>query len=217
LVALREELGATRDGLKEEFAAVERELVKSLKDQGATSIQPDAYIKLTQRKAALESEIADLSKKTSKQQSKNTDLAKGRGRTQRGVARGIQARIGSFGSHQCRAAMMLFILSQKENDLLLIDQPEDDLDSQTVYEEVVKLLRSVKLNQQFIFATHDANFPVLGDAETVTSCAAEDEIMAVETGTIDSKTCQEKIVRIMEGGPEAFERRKTIYQIWKAG
>jgi hypothetical protein len=36
--------------------------------------------------------------------------------------------------------MMLFLLSQDENDLLLIDQPEDDLDSQTVYEEVVNLI-----------------------------------------------------------------------------
>ena len=64
--------------------------------------------------------------------------------------------------------MMLFLLSQDENDLLLIDQPEDDLDSQTVYEEVVKLLRTIKPRRQFIFATHNANFPVLGDAETVT-------------------------------------------------
>jgi chromosome segregation protein len=113
--------------------------------------------------------------------------------------------------------MMLFILSQKDKDLLIIDQPEDDLDSQTVYEEVVKLLRGIKSRQQFIFATHDANFPVLGDAETVSSCIADGETITVETGSIDSPLCQEKIVRIMEGGPEAFERRKQIYQIWSSG
>jgi len=111
--------------------------------------------------------------------------------------------------------MMLFLLSQDENDLLLIDQPEDDLDSQTVYEEVVKLLRTIKPRRQFIFATHNANFPVLGDAETVTACSVEDETFNVVTGSVDSKDCQAKIVRIMEGGPEAFDRRKTIYQIWK--
>jgi chromosome segregation protein len=112
--------------------------------------------------------------------------------------------------------MMLFLLSQDENDLLLIDQPEDDLDSQTVYEEVVKLLRQIKSRHQFIFATHNANFPVLGDAENIAACHVEDEAI-VTTGSIDTKDCQAKIVDIMEGGVEAFERRKTIYQIWKAG
>jgi chromosome segregation protein len=318
---LGQELSATRDSLKEEFAAVERELVKSLADQGVTSIQPDAYIKLTQQKTALETEIADLGKKTAKQQSKNTALLKAVSElndawheefklvtaalavinkaqpslqvtsTFKGDKQAFRAKMEeTFRGHSIRkesyqaiadgyidfgeiykdldeaaanakskaedfkelffqnlfdllsfqipnsyevtyhgkslrshslgqraSAMMLFILSQKDHDLLLIDQPEDDLDSQTVYEEVVKLLRTVKLKQQFIFATHNANFPVLGDAETITSCKVEDEAMTVETGTIDSKSCQEKIVKIMEGGPEAFERRKTIYQIWKAG
>ncbi|NCC85318.1 MAG: hypothetical protein EOM03_14495 [Clostridia bacterium] len=118
---------------------------------------------------------------------------------------------------QRASAMMLFILSQKENDLLLIDQPEDDLDNQTIYEEVVKLLKELKPKQQFIFATHNANFPVLGDAEVVMSCEAGEDDMSVETASIDAKDCQQKIVRIMEGGPEAFERRKKIYQLWKAG
>jgi chromosome segregation protein len=118
---------------------------------------------------------------------------------------------------QRASAMMLFLLSQDENDLRLIDQPEDDLDSQTVYEEVVKLLRKIKTGRQFIFATHNANFPVLGDSENVSSCAATDEEITVASGGIDTKECQGKIVDIMEGGVEAFERRKTIYEIWTAG
>jgi chromosome segregation protein len=110
---------------------------------------------------------------------------------------------------------MLFLLSQDDSDLLLVDQPEDDLDSQTVYEEVVKLLRAIKARQQFIFATHNANFPVLGDAELVAACRQEDDKILVDNGSIDTKACQGKIVNIMEGGTEAFERRKTIYQAWK--
>ena len=77
-------------------------------------------------------------------------------------------------------------------------------------------LRTIKSHQQFIFATHNANFPVLGDAETVSSCVADGDTITVETGSIDSRPCQEKIVRIMEGVREAFERRKTVYQIWSA-
>lgn len=115
---------------------------------------------------------------------------------------------------QRASAMMLFILGQNGNDLLLIDQPEDDLDNQTIYEEVVKLLRVIKPNQQFIFATHNANFPVLGDAELITSCCSTEDDILVDSGSIDHKDAQQKIVDIMEGGSEAFNRRKTIYQIW---
>jgi chromosome segregation protein len=76
-------------------------------------------------------------------------------------------------------------------------------------------VRRIKSRQQFIFATHNANFPVLGDAELVAACRSEDEAIVVEHGSVDAKVCQAKIVDIMEGGAEAFERRKTIYQAWK--
>ncbi len=321
LTALRKELDDSKKGLKEEFAETERELVKTLEEQGVTSIQPDDFLKLTKRKSELEASIAELEKKTSKIKTKQADLLKAieqlntawheefqlistaldainsaqkslqveaefKGdkksfltvmeETFRGYSirkeyyKALADRYPDFAeiykkldvaaaetkskaevfkeqyfahlydllkyqvpniynvtyhgkplkSHslgQRASAMMLFILSQKENDLLLIDQPEDDLDNQTIYEEVVKLLRAIKASQQFIFATHNANFPVLGDAELITSCQASDDNISVETGSIDSKDCQRKIVSIMEGGPEAFNRRKTIYQLWNAG
>ena len=122
--------------------------------------------------------------------------------------------LNSHSLGQRASAMMLFILSQKENDLILIDQPEDDLDGQSIYDEVVKALRDIKSYQQFVFATHNANFPVLGDAESISSFAFEDGNMEVESGSIDNKDSQGRIVKIMEGGPEAFERRKSIYELW---
>jgi hypothetical protein len=131
---------------------------------------------------------------------------------------GIQGSGKALKSHslgQRASAMMLFLLSQDDHDLLLIDQPEDDLDSQTVYEEVVKLVREIKKGRQFILATHNANFPVLGDSEIVAACAHE-ETISVVAGSIDTRESQGKIVSIMEGGKEAFQRRKTIYEIWDA-
>lgn len=320
LVKLHEELDGKADSLKDEFAKTERDLVKALAEQGVTSIQPDAYVKLTEQKAALEAAIADLKKKTSKETTRRDAVLKIIARLndawleefkQISVALGkinsaqsslkVQAnfkgdkaafrdkmetvfkgssirketfqvladkypdfaaiykdideaaklakgKADSFSeifwenlfdllafqvpnnfdvtyhdkplkSHslgQRASAMMLFLLSQDDNDLLLIDQPEDDLDSQTVYEEVVKLVRKIKDGRQFIFATHNANFPVLGDAETVAACAANDDAIEVLTGSIDTRECQGKIVSIMEGGTEAFARRKTIYEIWNS-
>jgi predicted ATPase/Holliday junction resolvase len=116
---------------------------------------------------------------------------------------------------QRASALILFILSQRDNDLIVIDQPEDDLDNQTIFEDVIKLLRTLKKGIQFIFATHNANFPVLGDAEQVGACTFVSGSGTVEVGSIDQPEIQKAIVLIMEGGHEAFARRKEIYELWK--
>ena len=116
---------------------------------------------------------------------------------------------------QRASALILFVLSQKENDVIIIDQPEDDLDNQTIYEDVIKLIRKMKPEVQFIFATHNPNIPVLGDAELVHACSFMDDKESVCSGSVDNHETQKTIVKIMEGGKEAFDRRKEIYQIWK--
>ncbi len=117
---------------------------------------------------------------------------------------------------QRASALILFVLSQRENDLIVIDQPEDDLDNQTIYEDVIKLVRQMKPKVQFIFATHNPNIPVLGDAEQIHACTFKDYSISVQSGGIDDHSQQKTIVEIMEGGREAFNRRKEIYQIWKS-
>jgi len=116
---------------------------------------------------------------------------------------------------QRASALILFVLSQRENDVVIIDQPEDDLDNQTIYADVIKLVRKLKPETQFIFATHNPNIPVLGDAEQVIACEYGDDRIGTQVGSIDCPALQEAIVRIMEGGEEAFRERKRIYQVWK--
>jgi hypothetical protein len=116
---------------------------------------------------------------------------------------------------QRASALILFILSQRDNDVIVIDQPEDDLDNQTIFEDVIKLIRTLKKSIQFLFATHNANFPVLGDAEQVGACSFAGGSAEIQVGSIDEPGIQKAIVSIMEGGHEAFARRKEIYQLWK--
>jgi ABC-type lipoprotein export system ATPase subunit len=116
---------------------------------------------------------------------------------------------------QRASALIIFVLSQQENDVIIIDQPEDDLDNQTIYEDVIKLVRAIKPKVQFIFATHNPNIPVLGDAEQIHACSFMDDSISIQSGGIDDPDQQKTIVEIMEGGREAFNRRKEIYQIWK--
>ena len=120
---------------------------------------------------------------------------------------------------QRASAMMLFLLKQEDNDLFLIDQPEDDLDSQTVYEEVVKLLRVIKSKHQFVYFCHTRG--------KFSRAWRRGERRRLRWRRQSHRSSLRKhrykrlskinIVSIMEGGVEAFDRRKTIYQIWKAG
>jgi len=117
---------------------------------------------------------------------------------------------------QRASALILFVLGQRENDVILIDQPEDDLDSKTIYDDVITLIRKLKPSVQFIFATHNPNITVLGDAEQIIGCSYIDEKVKIQSGALDAPEQQEMIVDIMEGGKDAFERRKEIYKGWKS-
>lgn len=127
--------------------------------------------------------------------------------------RGKELKHHSLG--QRASALILYVLSQRQNDVIIIDQPEDDLDNQTIYDDVIKLIREMKPFTQFIFATHNANFPVLGDAEQTHACRYEDDVVHVRSGSIDARPVQEAIINIMEGGEEAFNKRKEVYNLWK--
>lgn len=116
---------------------------------------------------------------------------------------------------QRASALVLFILSQKDNNLIMIDQPEDDLDNQIIYNEIITKVKERKPEVQFVFATHNANIPVLGDAEQVIAVSYNEKQIIAESGSIDNKDIQSKIVDIMEGGQEAFNKRTQIYNLWQ--
>ena len=116
-----------------------------------------------------------------------------------------------------RATVILHILMHlQRHPVILIDQPEDDLDNETLYSHFIKQLVDRKDLTQFIFATHNPNIPVLGDAEQAIVCRKEGETFSFDHGSIDDKDIQQRIVTVMEGGEDAFRRRKEIYQLWKS-
>lgn len=115
---------------------------------------------------------------------------------------------------QRASALILFILTHNDTDVIIIDQPEDDLDNKVIYDEVLKVIRAMKMNTQFIFATHNANIPVLGDAEMILAADSDGESITYQSGNIDTRDSQQQIITIMEGGTEAFARRRLIYSSW---
>ena len=73
---------------------------------------------------------------------------------------------------QCTAVLHLLLLDN--HDPLILDQPEDNLDNSFISELIISELRKAKLNRQFLFATHNANIPVFGDAEWIGVLSVED-------------------------------------------
>lgn len=119
-----------------------------------------------------------------------------------------------------RCSAILPILLLTGNTPLIIDQPEDNLDNRLIKQVIVNVLASIKLNRQVIMATHNANLPVLGDAEQVVALRAiDDENCKMEAqGSLEDSTVVKQITDIMEGGREAFQFRQSIYQsYWDKG
>jgi len=113
-----------------------------------------------------------------------------------------------------KATALLILLFAQENRILIIDQPEEDLDNRFIYEDVVKILREIKNNRQIILVTHNANIPVLGDAEQVFVLEAiNNECIIKDIGSIDKISIAQNIKSIMEGGEEAFKRRIEKYGV----
>jgi hypothetical protein len=109
-----------------------------------------------------------------------------------------------------KATIILPILLQDDLRVLCIDQPEDNLDGRFIYTTVVKFLLAAKGGRQVIVATHNPNIPVLGEAEqhgVMQSDGPTGSLAA--TGDVDK--VKPWIEAIMEGGREAFLRRKERY------
>ena len=108
---------------------------------------------------------------------------------------------------QKTAALLAFILSYGDEPLLL-DQPEDDLDNELIYNLIVEQLRKSKSRRQVIVATHNANIVVNGDAEMVLPLEMVDrETLVRHMSSIQNKQVRKAICDILEGGQQAFEQR----------
>lgn len=122
----------------------------------------------------------------------------------------------------------------EERWTLLIDQPEDDLDSRSIYSDIVRYLVEQKKERQIILVTHNANLVVGADAESVIVANRHGDDRKNRDGrTFDYLTgslehirkrqassfelermgIREHAVEILDGGKEAFQKRRDKYKI----
>jgi chromosome segregation protein len=109
----------------------------------------------------------------------------------------------------------LTILLNQDGLPLIIDQPEDDIDNKSI-KNIIEAIWKAKHKRQIIFASHNANIVVNGDAELVICCDYIENMSQTKghiklQGAIDEFVIKEEITDIMEGGERAFKLRKEKY------
>lgn len=115
---------------------------------------------------------------------------------------------------QCTAILNILLVENK--DPLIVDQPEDNLDNAFIADSLIASIRKNKLLRHYIFATHNANIPVFGDAELIVAMEEQDgkgKIIQGGIGSIDTPSVRDYAVQVLEGGREAFLMREKKYGI----
>lgn len=111
--------------------------------------------------------------------------------------------------------LAFYLLVDKEEIPLIIDQPEENLDNQTVFELLVPCMKRAKRRRQILIVTHNPNLAVVCDAEQII-CADLDKkdnySMHYVSGAIENPTINKAIVDILEGTRPAFDNRDSKYR-----
>lgn len=115
------------------------------------------------------------------------------------------------------ALLIIFYLLVDKGDIpLIIDQPEDNLDNESVFEYLVPYIKQAKQRRQIIIVTHNPNIAVVSDAEQIIYTEidkANKNAIEYLSGAIESKKINKKIIEVLEGTMPAFENRKNKYKL----
>lgn len=111
--------------------------------------------------------------------------------------------------------LVFYLVLDKDNKPLIIDQPEDNLDNQSVAEILVPYIKKAKKLRQIIMVTHNPNLAIVADAEQIIYMDIDKEnrfIVSYDSGGIEDKVMNNHIVNILEGKMKAFDNRRIKYK-----
>lgn len=113
-------------------------------------------------------------------------------------------------------AMLDFILGysdfSEDYRPLIIDQPEDNLDSQYIYNNLVQQLRKAKDKRQVIIATHNAAIVTNAMADQVCVMESNERHGWIEAdGYPGEVKIKKHIINYLEGGVESFRHKYLVY------
>ncbi|MGJ0431171.1 TrlF family AAA-like ATPase [Methylobacter sp.] len=125
------------------------------------------------------------------------------------------AQIGQLSPGQRGALLLIFyLLVDKGNTPIILDQPEENLDNETIVSLLVPVLNEAKQKRQIIMVTHNPNLAVVCDAEQIIHCEFDRKngySITYTPGAIECRVINRKVVDVLEGTMPAFDNRKMKY------
>jgi ABC-type lipoprotein export system ATPase subunit len=112
--------------------------------------------------------------------------------------------------------LVFYLQLDKNNTPLVIDQPEDNLDNESIFTVLANCIREAKKHRQVILVTHNPNLAVGADAEQIVYVQLnkfDNYKFTYESGSIENPRINEKIVVVLEGTQPAFVKRRLKYEI----
>lgn len=112
--------------------------------------------------------------------------------------------------------LVFYLQLDKKNTPLIIDQPEDNLDNESIFTVLANCIRKAKENRQVILVTHNPNLAIGADAEQVVYVQLQKSNnykFTYETGAIENPRINTKILNVLEGTQPAFVKRRLKYNI----
>ena len=109
--------------------------------------------------------------------------------------------------------LIFYLALSKENKPIIIDQPEDNLDNQSVYSKLVPCICKAKQKRQVIIVTHNPNIAVACDAEQIVFCEKHNDSNKIRyvSGSIENPVIRNHVVDVLEGTMPAFDLRRLKY------
>lgn len=112
--------------------------------------------------------------------------------------------------------LIFYLQLDRNNTPLIIDQPEDNLDNDSIFKVLAKCIRDAKRHRQVILVTHNPNLAVGADAEQIIYVKLEKSKnykFSYESGSIENPRLNQRIVDVLEGSQPAFVKRRIKYGI----
>lgn len=110
--------------------------------------------------------------------------------------------------------LIFYLLIDRRDVPLIIDQPEENLDNRTVYELLVPCIKEARKKRQVIIVTHNPNLAVVCDADEIIHCTIDKldgNRVRYETGAIENPAINKYTINVLEGTRPAFNQRESKY------
>lgn len=111
--------------------------------------------------------------------------------------------------------LVFYLLVDRSNIPLIIDQPDDNLDNETIFHELVPTIHSAKQRRQVFIVTHNPNIAVVCDADQIIYAQRDktgENTLTYVSGSLEAREMNLHVQDVLEGTPKAFGNRGGKYQ-----